>query len=103
MEHQKSHELLLSRPRQAGRHTAFDQDAEPAKEFDAQGRSSSHAARLPLFERPVDVGFLACPGRSAVRARAHLNPPDHDRGDIPWAGAPMLTDTDPTITFEPNC
>jgi hypothetical protein len=70
MEHQEGNELLLSRPRQTGRNTAFDQDTEPTKEFDAQGRSNSHPERLHMFERPVDLGFFACqPTHTTEQAR----------------------------------
>jgi hypothetical protein len=54
MEHEESNELLLSRTRQTGRDTAFDDDAETAEEFDAQSWSTSHLARLYRFERAVD-------------------------------------------------
>jgi hypothetical protein len=58
MEHQERNELLLSRTRQTGRDVAFDDDTEPAEEFDAQGWSNSHPARLYMFGRAVDPLIL---------------------------------------------
>jgi hypothetical protein len=53
MEHQEGNELLLSRTWQTGRDMAFGEDTEPSKEFDAQGWSNDHPARLHTFERAV--------------------------------------------------
>jgi hypothetical protein len=77
MEHQESNELLLSRTRQTGRDVAFDDDTEPAKEFDAQGWSNSHPARLYMSGRAVDPLFLRIP----VHGRA-VDSPLHAKGVI---------------------
>jgi hypothetical protein len=53
MEYEEGDELLLSSTRQTGRDTAFDEDAEPAKELDPQRRRHRHGARVHMFERAV--------------------------------------------------
>jgi hypothetical protein len=51
MKHEKGNDLLLSRTWQTGRDLAFDEDAEPAKEFDAQGWSNYHLPMVHIFNR----------------------------------------------------
>ncbi len=69
MEHQEANELLLSRTWQTGGDMAVGEDAEPAKEFDAQDWSNNHPPRLHGLRQVVAKG-----GRSSkpppLRTRA---------------------------------